>query len=166
MPMPPTLPATALLALPGAAVGSRPRPMLGAGGRVMTRIALLPSAYPPAVGGVEELTRHLALALVDAGDEVEVWTLHGDDARPETVEVRDDLIVRRFPMPLPGGQVVVDLPLGHHRAPHPVLVAECHRRLPSRPPPRGLLRTQRGLRHRWCHGSPGCPWSSPCRGRR
>jgi glycogen synthase len=67
----------------------------------MTRIALLPSAYPPALGGVEELTRHLALALVDAGDEVEVWTLHGDDARPETVEVRDDLIVRRFPMPLP-----------------------------------------------------------------
>ncbi len=70
----------------------------------MTRVALLPSAYPPAVGGVEELTRHLALALVDAGDEVEVWTLHGDDARAETVEVRDDLIVRRFPMPLPGGK--------------------------------------------------------------
>ena len=67
----------------------------------MTRIALLPSAYPPAVGGVEELTRHLALALVDAGDEVEVWTVHGDDAASETVEVRDDLIVRRFPMPLP-----------------------------------------------------------------
>jgi glycosyltransferase involved in cell wall biosynthesis len=67
----------------------------------MTRIAILPSAYPPAVGGVEELTRHLALALADAGDEVEVWTLHADDARPETVEVRDDLIVRRFPMPLP-----------------------------------------------------------------
>ncbi len=33
---------------------------------------------------------------------MEVWTLHGDDARPETVEVLDDLIVRRFPMPLPG----------------------------------------------------------------
>jgi len=67
----------------------------------MTRVALLPSSYPPALGGVEELTRHLALALVDAGDEVEVWTPHGDDAQPETVEVRDDLIVRRFPMPLP-----------------------------------------------------------------
>jgi len=67
----------------------------------MTRVALLPSAYPPALGGVEELTRHLALALVDAGDDVEVWTLHGNDAEPETVEVRDDLIVRRFPMPLP-----------------------------------------------------------------
>jgi glycogen(starch) synthase len=68
----------------------------------MTRIALLPSAYPPALGGVEELTRHLALALVDAGDQVEVWTLHGDDARPESVELRDQLVVRRFPMPLPG----------------------------------------------------------------
>jgi glycogen(starch) synthase len=68
----------------------------------MTRIALLPSAYPPALGGVEELTRHLALALVEAGDQVEVWTLHGDDARPESVELRDQLVVRRFPMPLPG----------------------------------------------------------------
>lgn len=67
----------------------------------MTRIALLPSAYPPAVGGVEELTRHLALSLVEAGDEVEVWTLLGDDRAPETVEVRDGLVVRRFPMPLP-----------------------------------------------------------------
>ena len=67
----------------------------------MTRVTLLPSAYPPAVGGVEELTRHLALALVDAGDEVEVWTLHGNDAAPETVEVLDGLVVRRFPMPLP-----------------------------------------------------------------
>ena len=67
----------------------------------MTRVALLPSAYPPAVGGVEELTRHLALSLVAAGDEVEVWTLLGDDSAPETVEVRDGLVVRRFPMPLP-----------------------------------------------------------------
>ena len=70
----------------------------------MTRVALLPSAYPPALGGVEELTRHLALALVDAGDEVEVWTLLGDDSSPETVEVRDDLIVRRLPMPLPAAK--------------------------------------------------------------
>ncbi len=64
----------------------------------------MPSAYPPALGGVEELTRHLALALVDAGDEVEVWTMHGDDAAPETVEVRDDLVVRRFAMPLPASK--------------------------------------------------------------
>jgi glycosyltransferase involved in cell wall biosynthesis len=67
----------------------------------MTRIALLPSLYPPSLGGVEELTRHLALALVDAGDQVEVWTSQPDDAAPETVEIRDGLVVRRLPMPLP-----------------------------------------------------------------
>ncbi|HEX7460533.1 MAG TPA: glycosyltransferase family 4 protein, partial [Acidimicrobiales bacterium] len=71
----------------------------------MTRIALLPSAYPPSVGGVEELTRHLALALVDAGDQVEVWTGLPDDHAPETVEVRDGLVVRRFPMPLPASRI-------------------------------------------------------------
>jgi glycogen(starch) synthase len=67
----------------------------------VTRVALVPSAYPPSVGGVEELTRHLALSLVAAGDDVEVWTGHPDDRAPETVEVRDGLVVRRFPMPLP-----------------------------------------------------------------
>jgi glycogen(starch) synthase len=67
----------------------------------MTRIALLPSSYPPSLGGVEELTRHLALALVAAGDQVEVWTGQPDDAAPETVEIRDGLVVRRLPMPLP-----------------------------------------------------------------
>ncbi len=67
----------------------------------MTRVALLPSSYPPSLGGVEELTRHLALTLVDGGDHVEVWTGLPDDSAPETVEVRDELIVRRLPMPLP-----------------------------------------------------------------
>ena len=71
----------------------------------MTRVALIPSAYPPSVGGVEELTRHLALALVAAGDEVEVWTGIPDDHAAETVEVRDGLVVRRFPMPLPASRV-------------------------------------------------------------
>ncbi len=70
-------------------------------GPFMTRIALVPSAYPPSIGGVEELTRHLALALVAAGDDVEVWTGNPNDRDPETVEVRDGLVVRRFPMPLP-----------------------------------------------------------------
>jgi glycogen(starch) synthase len=50
---------------------------------------------------VEELTRHLALSLVDAGDQVEVWTSQPDDAAPETAEIRDGLVVRRLPMPLP-----------------------------------------------------------------
>jgi len=67
----------------------------------VTRVALLPSAYPPSLGGVEELTRHLALTLLDAGDEVEVWTGLPDDRRPETVEVRDGIVVRRLPLPLP-----------------------------------------------------------------
>jgi glycogen(starch) synthase len=67
----------------------------------MTRIALLPSSYPPSFGGVEELTRHLALSLVDAGDRVEVWTGQPDDSLSETVEVRDEILVRRLPMPLP-----------------------------------------------------------------
>ncbi len=68
---------------------------------LMSRIALLPSSYPPALGGVEELTRHLALALRAAGDEVEVWTGQPDDRDPETAEIRDGLVVRRLPMPLP-----------------------------------------------------------------
>jgi glycogen synthase len=67
----------------------------------MSRITLLPSSYPPALGGVEELTRHLALALVAAGDDVEVWTGLLDDRRPEVAEIRDGLVVRRLPMPLP-----------------------------------------------------------------
>ncbi len=65
------------------------------------RIALLPSSYLPALGGVEELTRHLALSLRLGGDNVEVWTLLPDDSQPETVEILDDLVVRRLPMPLP-----------------------------------------------------------------
>ena len=67
----------------------------------MTRIALLPSSYPPSLGGVEELTRHLALSLGNAGDQVEVWTGQPDDAAPEAAEVRDGIVVRRLPMPLP-----------------------------------------------------------------
>jgi glycogen(starch) synthase len=67
----------------------------------MTRIALVPSSYPPSLGGVEELTRHLALNLVDAGDQVEVWTGNPIDTDPETAEVLDGLVVRRLPMPLP-----------------------------------------------------------------
>ncbi|MGH9153750.1 MAG: glycosyltransferase family 4 protein, partial [Acidimicrobiales bacterium] len=64
------------------------------------RVALLPSAYAPAVGGVEELTRRLAARLVGRGDEVEVWTFrHPPDLAP--VEVVDSVVVRRFHFPLP-----------------------------------------------------------------
>jgi glycosyltransferase involved in cell wall biosynthesis len=65
----------------------------------------MPSAYPPSVGGVEELTRHLALSLAAAGDQVEVWTGLPDDHDEESVEVRDGLVVRRFPMPLPASSL-------------------------------------------------------------
>ncbi|MEX2659946.1 MAG: glycosyltransferase family 4 protein [Acidimicrobiales bacterium] len=64
------------------------------------RIALLPSAYAPALGGVEELTRRLAGKLVDRGDAVEVWTFR----HPATLPVRevvDGITVRRFDFAMP-----------------------------------------------------------------
>jgi glycogen synthase len=67
----------------------------------MTRIALLPSAYLPSLGGVQELTRNLALALVEGGDAVEIWTQQADGVPETTVETLDGLTVRRFPFPLP-----------------------------------------------------------------
>lgn len=70
----------------------------------MTRVALLPSAYLPTLGGVQELTRNLALALSSAGDQVEVWTQQADGLGPAD-EVLDGLLVRRFPFPLPRSDV-------------------------------------------------------------
>ncbi len=70
----------------------------------MTRVALLPSAYLPALGGVEELTRHLALTLRDGGDEVEVWTGTPDDRDPPSRQLLDGITVRRFPLPLPAAR--------------------------------------------------------------
>jgi len=62
---------------------------------------VLPSAYLPSLGGVEEATRHLALALRAAGDDVEVWTGTEDATSYPTSQVHDGITVRRFPMPLP-----------------------------------------------------------------
>jgi glycogen(starch) synthase len=80
----------------------------------VSRIVLWPSAYLPAFGGVEELTRHLALALVDAGDAVEVWTGTDETSDRPTVETIDGLVVRRFPLPLPAKSptALARLPLG------------------------------------------------------
>lgn len=68
----------------------------------------MPSAYAPAVGGVEELTRRLGERLVDGGDDVEVWTIrHPADLPVE--ELVERLSVRRFVLPLPAlraGQLV------------------------------------------------------------
>jgi glycogen synthase len=69
----------------------------------VTRVVLWPSAYLPALGGVEELTRHLALALVAIGDEVEVWTGTRNSTDHPSVDTVDGLVVRRFPLPLPNG---------------------------------------------------------------
>ena len=69
------------------------------------RIVLLPSAYHPSVGGVEELTRRLAAALVDAGHVVQVWTSRSEgDGLPDR-EVLDGLEVLRFTFPLPRADV-------------------------------------------------------------
>ena len=73
----------------------------------MNRIILWPSAYLPAFGGVEELTRHLALALVANGDDVEVWAGTAQTSDNPRVETIDGLTVRRFPLPLPAGRVSV-----------------------------------------------------------
>jgi glycogen(starch) synthase len=64
------------------------------------RVALLPSAYAPSVGGVEELTRRLADQLVAAGDQVEVWTIRHPHHLPAD-ELIGDLRVRRFTLPMP-----------------------------------------------------------------
>lgn len=60
------------------------------------RIAVLPSAYWPALGGVEELTRQLALAYVAEGHEVAIFTNRWPRDLPER-EVRDGIAVHRLP---------------------------------------------------------------------
>ncbi|MBW3605159.1 MAG: glycosyltransferase family 1 protein, partial [Actinobacteria bacterium] len=64
------------------------------------RVALMPSAYAPAVGGVEELTRRLADRLKGIGDTVEVWTFRHPPGLPMD-EVIEGIRVRRFAFPLP-----------------------------------------------------------------
>jgi glycosyltransferase involved in cell wall biosynthesis len=64
------------------------------------RILLLPSAYAPAVGGVEELTRRLADRLAEGGDAVEVWTNRHPAALPAR-EMLDGHVVRRFDLAMP-----------------------------------------------------------------
>lgn len=62
---------------------------------------MLPSAYAPAVGGVEVLTARLAHQLLRRGHEVEVWTGRSEgDALSET-ELIDGIRVRRFTFTMP-----------------------------------------------------------------
>jgi len=65
------------------------------------RVAIMPSAFWPAVGGVEELTRRLADALVERGDSVEIWAPMDSRRRLPHDESCEGLRVRRFAMPLP-----------------------------------------------------------------
>jgi glycosyltransferase involved in cell wall biosynthesis len=66
------------------------------------RIVLLPSAYAPAVGGVEVLTARLASQIQERGHRVEVWTARSpSDALPHE-EVVGGIDVRRFIFAMPG----------------------------------------------------------------
>lgn len=65
------------------------------------RIALLPSAYHPSVGGVEELTRRLGLELVAQGHEVQIWTSRSPGDGWLARESLDGMEVRRFTFPAP-----------------------------------------------------------------
>ena len=60
------------------------------------KIALLPSAYAPSVGGVEVLTHRLAVNLRGAGHEVEIWTGRSAGDHLSADEQLDGLRVRRF----------------------------------------------------------------------
>ena len=64
------------------------------------RVLLLPSAFAPAVGGVEELTRRLADRLTESGDAVEVWTNRHPADLP-ALETIDGQTVRRFELEMP-----------------------------------------------------------------
>lgn len=63
------------------------------------RIALFPSAYRPSIGGVEELTRQLALAYVRKGHQVTVYTNRWPRSLPRH-EVLDGIDVHRVPFRL------------------------------------------------------------------
>jgi glycosyltransferase involved in cell wall biosynthesis len=64
----------------------------------------VPSAYAPAVGGVEELTQRLAHHLIDTGHTVEVWTIRHPSELPAISRIQD-VTVRRFALPLPAAEI-------------------------------------------------------------
>ena len=70
------------------------------------RIALIPSAFHPSLGGVEELTRRLATSLIEAGHEVQVWTSQPPDDDVPRRETLDGIEVLRFTFPLPRANLV------------------------------------------------------------
>jgi glycosyltransferase involved in cell wall biosynthesis len=78
----------------------------------MTRVALLPSAYLPDLGGVEELTHNLATTLAGRGHAVEVWTAKVPAIGPTTEDELDGIAVLRVPFALPAlrPRSMVELP--------------------------------------------------------
>lgn len=62
----------------------------------LERVALIAPRYAPAIGGVERHTEMLACGLVQRGVEVEVITTDPTGQLP-TEEIRDGMLVRRFP---------------------------------------------------------------------
>lgn len=64
------------------------------------RVLLLPSAYYPHVGGIEEVTRQLALQLAAQGHEAEVATNRWPEGTVAR-EILDGVCVRRFRFALP-----------------------------------------------------------------
>ena len=112
----------------------------------VVRIVLLPSAFHPSVGGVEELTRRLGLELVGRGHVVEVWTSRRDgDDWPEVDEV-DGLPVlpERLPGTAQGRRQRCSLPrAGRRRAP---AAAPGGTALPAGPAARAVLQHERRLR--------------------
>ena len=69
------------------------------------RIALLASAYHPAVGGVEEFTAKLAAHLAARGHAIEVWTGRAGDHYGPSTDVVDGVAVRRLDFPLPRASI-------------------------------------------------------------
>jgi glycosyltransferase involved in cell wall biosynthesis len=65
------------------------------------RVALIPSAYLPDLGGVEELSHNLARGLQTSGDAVEVWTAKIPAVGPPAEDRIDGVTIRRFPFVLP-----------------------------------------------------------------
>jgi glycosyltransferase involved in cell wall biosynthesis len=83
------------------------RPAAGNDPRVLPsrrlRVLLVPSAYYPHVGGIEELTRQLALALSARGHDISVLTNQWPAGVPRS-EVLDGIEVTRLAFPLPAMQ--------------------------------------------------------------
>jgi glycogen synthase len=83
------------------------------------RILLVPSAYYPHVGGIEELTRQLALTFGARGHEAAVLTNRWPPGVPRS-EVRDRIEVTRLRFPLPAKRLTTAL---HFLAASPAAVS-------------------------------------------